>query len=249
MEWLHGDKGNMAERDPIDLIKEQLNGIEKLTGLHADHEAFQQWYNDTRTILEKVFSSKSIHYQNFVALKFREMSVKAFASPEIDKINVQRYRKDLENVRNVLQGAIKELTLDRTLFKKIQTTPRTVEVSLKGEYFISSGISDLEMLKAVESAFEGTGLEPIRGSEAIQKGSLINQRIDQIRRARLGIYPLTPSGKEEVLIEIGIALGLGKEILLLYKKGTPFPGLLRQLNSIEYEHFSDLTEKLKKRIG
>jgi len=109
----------MAERDPIDLIKEELNGIEKLTGLHADHEAFQQWHTETKTILEKAFSSKSIHYQNFVALKFREMSIKAFASPEIDKINAQRYRKDLENVKNVLHGAIKELTLDRTLFKKI----------------------------------------------------------------------------------------------------------------------------------
>ncbi len=239
----------MVERDPIDLIKEQLNGIEKLTGLHADHEAFQQWHTETKTILEKVFSSKSIHYQNLVALKFREMSIKAFASPEIDKINAQRYRKDLENVKKVLQGAVKELTLDRTLFKKIQTTPRTVEVSLKGEYFISSGISDLEMVKAVESAFEGSGLQPIHGSEAIQKGDLINQRIEQIRRARLGIYPFISSEKGEVLVEIGIALGLGKEIILLYKKGTPFSGLLKQLNSIEYEYFSDLTEKLKKRIG
>jgi hypothetical protein len=238
----------MAERDPIDLIREQLNGIEKLTGLHADHEAFQQWHTETKTILEKVFSSRSIHYQNFVALKFREMSIKAFASPEINKINAQRYRKDLENVKNVLQGAVKELTLDRTLFKKIQTTPRTVEVSLKGEYFISSGISDLEMLKAVESAFEGSGLQPIHGSEAIQKGDLITHRIEQIRRARLGIYPLISSEKEEVLVEIGIALGLGKEIILLCKKGTPFSGLLKQLNSVEYEHVSDLTEKLKKRI-
>ena len=239
----------MPERDPIDLIREQLNGIEKLTGLHADHEVFQRWHTETKTILEKAFSSKSIHYQNFVALKFREMSIKAFASPEIDKINAQRYRKDLENVKNVLQGAVKELTLDRTLFKKIQTTPRTVEVSLRGEYFISSGILDVEMLKAVESAFEGSGLQPIYGSETVQKGDLINQRIEQIRRARLGIYPLISSEEGEVLVEIGIALGLGKEILLLCKQGTPYSGILKQLNSIEYEHFSDLTEKLKKRIG
>lgn len=239
----------MAERDPIDLIREQLHGIEKLTGFHADHETFQQWHTETKTILEKAFSSKSIHTQNFVALKFREMSIKAFASPEINKINAQRYRKDLEHGKNVLQGALKELTLDRTLFKKIQTTPRTVEVSLKGEYFISSGISDLEMLKAVESVFEGTGLLPIYGSETIQKGNFFHQRIEQIRRARLGIYPLISSEKEEVLLEIGIALGLGKEIVLLYKKGAPCSGVLKQLNPVEYEHFSDLTEKLKKRIG
>jgi hypothetical protein len=105
------------------------------------------------------------------------------------------------------------------------------------------------MVKAVESAFEGSGLQPIRGSEAIQKGDPINQTIEQIRRARLGIYPIISSEKEEVLVEIGIALGLGKEIILIYKKGGPISGLLKQLNSIEYEHFSDLTEKLKKTIG
>jgi hypothetical protein len=137
----------MPERDPIDLIKEQMNGIDTLAGLQADHEAFQQWHAETKTILEKAFSSKSIHYQSFLALRFREMTIKAFASPEIDKINTQRYKRDLEHAKNILYGAMKELTLDRTLFKKIQTTPKRVEVSLKGEYFISSGISDAELIK------------------------------------------------------------------------------------------------------
>jgi hypothetical protein len=239
----------MAERDPVDLIKEQLNGIEKLAGLHADHETFQQWFAETKSILEKAFSSRSIHYQNFLALKFRETSIKAFASPEIDKMNAQRYKKDLENAKAFLLGALKELTLDRTLFKKIQTTPKTVDVSLKGDYFISSGISDPEMVKAIESAFEGSGLQPIYGSATLSKGDLLNQRIEQIRRARLGIYPLISSGKGEALLEIGIALGLRKEIILLHQKGTPLSGLLKPLNLIEYENFSDLTEKLKGRIG
>jgi len=239
----------MPERDPIDLIKHQLNGIDKLTGLHADHEVFKQWYMETTTIIEKAFSSKSIHYQNFLALRFREMSVKAFASPEIDKINAQRYKKDLENVKNILQGAIKELTLDRTLFKKIQTTPRTVEVSLRGDYFISSGISDGETAKAIESAFEGSGLNAIYGIHAVEKGESLHKRIEQIRRARLGVYPLVSSERGEVLLEIGIALGLGKEIIVLHKKGTPFSGLFKPLNPIEYEHLSDLIEKLRKKIG
>jgi hypothetical protein len=45
----------MPERDPIDLIKEQLNRMDKLTGLHADDEVFKQWHSETRTILEKAF--------------------------------------------------------------------------------------------------------------------------------------------------------------------------------------------------
>ena len=239
----------MPERDPIDLIKEQLNRMDKLTGLHADHEVFKQWHTETRTILEKAFGFKSIHYQNFLALRFREMSVKAFASPEIDKINAQRYKKDLENVKNILQGATKELTLDRTLFKKIQTTPKTVEVSLKGEYFISSGISDGEMTKAIESAYEGSGLSPILGAQAISKGETLHQRIEQIRRANFGIYPLPSPEKMDVLLEIGAALGMGKDVILLYQKGSPLPETFKQLDLIEYENFSDLAKKLRKKIG
>src|SRR4030042_5215546 len=103
----------------------------------------------------------SLHHQNFLAPRFREMSVKAFASTEIDKINTVRYKKDLENVKNILQSAIKELTLDRTLFKKIRTKPKTVEVTLKGEYFTSSGIEDPELIQAAKIAFEGSELIPI----------------------------------------------------------------------------------------
>ena len=62
----------MAERDPIDLIKEQLHGIDKLTGLHADHEVFRQWHTETKTILEKTFSPRSIHYQNFLPSTFEK---------------------------------------------------------------------------------------------------------------------------------------------------------------------------------
>jgi len=239
----------MAERDPIDLIKVQLHGIEKLTGLHADHEAFQQWHTETKTILEKAFSSRSIHYQNFLALRFREMTVKAFASHEIDKINIQRYKKDLENVKNILHGAIKELTLDRTLFRKIQTTPKTVEFSLKGEYFVSSGISDAQMIKAIESAFEGSGLRPLYGAQPNRKGESLPQRIEQIRRARFGIYTLPNPEEMDAMLEIGVALGLGKEVIVLCKKGSPLSETLKQLNLTEFENLSDLTETLRKKIG
>jgi len=239
----------MAERDPIDLLKEQLNRVDGMAGLHADHDIFQQWHTETKTILEKTFSPKSIHYQNFLALRFREMSVNAFASPEIDKINAIRYKKDLEHVKNILQSAIKELTLDRTLFKKIQTTPKTVEVSLKGEYFISSGILESEMILAIKSAFEGSGLSPIHSGDIIQKGESLSHRIDQIRQTRFGIYDLSASLMSDVFLELGIALGMGRETIIIYKKGFSLPETIKQLKGIAYENLSDLTEKLRKRIG
>ena len=236
----------MAERDPIDLIKDRLSRVEEMVGLHADHENFKHWHNETKTILEKVFGSKSIYCQNFLALRFREMSVKAFASPEIDKINAARYKKDLENVKNILQSAIKELILDRTLFKKIQTTPKTVEVSLKGEYFISSGIDEPDLIQAVKNALEGSGLNPILGMDASQKGKSFRQRIDQIKRSKFGIYDLSILEKIDTLLELGMALGMGKEAIIIYKKGSPLPETMKQLDQIEYQNLPDLTEKLRK---
>ena len=238
----------MAERDPIDLIKDQLNRIEELAGLHADHENFKHWHSETKTILEKIFGSRSIHYQNFLALRFREMSVKTFASAEIDKINAARYRKDTENSKNILQSAIKELTLDRTLFKKIQTTPKTVEVTIKGEYFISSGIEESDLLKAIENALEGSELSPIPDMETSRKVESLHQRIDQIKRSKFGIYDLSAPENTDAYLELGAALGMGKEVIMIYKKGTPLSDTMTKLNRIEYEGLSDLTEKLRKKV-
>ncbi len=238
----------MAERDPIELIKGQLNRADEMVGLHADHENFKHWHSETKTILAKVFSPKSIHYQSFLALRFREMSVHAFASTEIEKINAGRYKKDLENTRNILQSAIKELTLDRTLFKKIQTTPETVEVSLKGEYFISSGIQEADLTQAIKSALEGSGLTLTSGGEAFLNAESLRQRIDQIKHAKFGIYDLTTAAKTPVLLELGAALGIGKEAIIIHKKGFSFPEWMGQLNGIEYENFSDLIDKLKRKV-
>jgi hypothetical protein len=238
----------MAERDPIDVIREQLGGVDGLAGVHPEHDLFLSWHSETKAVLEKIFSSRSIHYQSFVALRFREVSAKGFASPEIDKINAGRCRRDLESVKNILQGAIKELTLDRTLFKKIQTTPKTVDVALKGEYFVSSGILNPEMNQAIEKAFEGSGLTPVCTLEARGKGMSLRDRIEQIKRGRFGIYDVSGAAREEVLLELGAAIGLGKEVFLLHNKGSTLPAVVRDIHPVEYEGLADLSERLKKKI-
>ena len=233
----------MAERDPIDLIRDQLNGIEGLIGLHVKDERFKQWHEETRMILEKAFSPKSIHCQSFLALRFQEMGKTPFASPEIDKINAGRYKRDLENVKNVLQGAIKELTLDRTLFKKIQTTPQSVEVTLKGDYYVSSGIDHPGLLQSIHMAFEGCGLNPLHGEEVP-----FQQRIDRIKRSQFGIYDLSNVGKPDVWLEIGAALAMGKKVYPLCKRGASLPEAIQSFDRIEYDDFPSLTEKLKKSL-
>ena len=238
----------MAERDPIEVIREQLNGVDGLTNLHADHEAFTRWHGETKTVLEKIFSPKSIHSQSFVALRFREMSGKFFASPEIDKINAARYKRDLETAKNILQGAIKELTLDRTFFKKIQTTPKTVEVALKGEYFISPEDLEPQIIQAIHSTYLGSNLNPSFRPEGNVPPSSFQQRLDQIKRAKFGIYDLSIPDRGQSILELGAALALGRETILICKEGAVPPEAVRHLDRIEYENPSDLTEKLRKKM-
>jgi hypothetical protein len=238
----------MAERDPIDVIRDQLGQADSMGNLHADHEAFKQWHSETQTILEKCFSPKSVHCQNFLALKFREIAVKAFGSPEIDKINATRYRKDLETAKGLLHGAIKELTLDRTLFKKIPTTPRTVDVAFRGECFVSIGAADFQTAQAIEQAVEGTGLSLVWSDETSRKGEPLPQRIEKIRRARVGLFVVSPPAEADVLVELGIALGMGKEIWVFHGKDLPTSATLKALEPAEYASLLDLTEKIRKRV-
>jgi hypothetical protein len=238
----------MPERDPIDLIRDQLGNADTMASLHADHEAFKQWYSETKIILEKCFSSKSVYTQSFLALKFREIVVKAFGSPEIEKINAARYRRDLENTKNILQGAIKELTLDRTLFKKIPTTPKTVDVPFQGECLLSIGFPEPSMVQAVGQAFEKEGLNLVWSDEMSRKGGTLAQRIERLRRVRIGVFILDTSEEADVLIELGIALGMGKETWVFYRKGTFLFHTLQFLEPKEYGELSELTEKLRQRM-
>jgi hypothetical protein len=234
----------MAERDPIDLMKEQLQGIEGLTGLHANHEKFKRWHEDTRLILEKAFGSKSIHCQSFTALRFQEMGKTPFASHEIDRLNASRFKRDLEIARNILQGVIKELTLDRTLFKKLQTTPKSVEVTLKGEYFLSASIENQGLAQAVRMAFEGSGLT----ADVAQKGEPIQDRINRVKQALFGIYGVSDKGSGEGMLELGVALTLGKKTLLLCHRETSLPDFLKGMDFLEYEFQEDISGLLKKAL-
>jgi hypothetical protein len=42
---------------------------------------------------------------------------------------------------------------------------------------------------------------------------------------------------------------MGKEVIIIYKKGFPLPETMKSLNRVEYENISDLTEKLRKKVA
>jgi nucleoside 2-deoxyribosyltransferase len=85
--------------------------------------------------------------------------------------------------------------------------------------------------------------------ETSRKGVSFHQRINQIKRSKFGIYDLSTPEKTDTLLELGVALGMGKEVIVIYKKGFPLPETMKQLKRIEYEDVSDLTEKLRKKVS
>ena len=74
------------------------------------------------------------------------------------------------------------------------------------------------------------------------------KEIDQIKHAKFGIYDLSTSEKTDTYLELGAALAMGKETIIIHKKGTPLPERMKPLKRIEYENVSDLTEKLRKKV-
>ena len=104
------------------------------------------------------------------------------------------------------------------------------------------------MNQAIENAFEGSGLTPACTVELRGKGISLRDRVEQIKRARFGIYDVSGAEREEVLLELGAAVGLGKEVFLLHKKGSILPAAVRDFHAIEYEGLTDLSERLKKEM-
>lgn len=69
---------------------------------------------------------------------------------------------------------------------------------------------------------EEFGLEAVRADEIYGPGLIISDVVDQIQRAQVIIADISPANPN-VYFEVGYALALRKQIILLAKKGTPLP--------------------------
>jgi hypothetical protein len=60
----------------------------------------------------------------------------------------------------------------------------------------------------------------------------LQQRIDQIKRASFGIYDISNTEKFDTLLELGAALGLGKKVVIVNKRGFSIPDSVKSLERI-----------------
>lgn len=86
----------------------------------------------------------------------------------------------------------------------------------------------------VRSVCESFGLEAVRADELYGPGLIIRDVVDQIIRARVVIADITPPNPN-VYFEVGYALALNKQIILLAKKGTELPFDVSAFRVLFYE--------------
>jgi hypothetical protein len=73
----------------------------------------------------------------------------------------------------------------------------------------------------IKDAFEGSGLTPIYGAEVSQTGGSLHQRIDQIRRAKFGIFDPSTSEKTDVSLNWVQPLAWKRRSPLFIGRATP----------------------------
>ena len=123
----------------------------------------------------------------------------------------------------------------------------TVDVPFQGDCFLSVGPSELQLVQAIEMALAGGDLNLTCSDETSRKSEPLRERIEKIRRAKLGIFSLSVPEEADILVELGIALGMGKEVWVVHRKGTLIREALQFLDQIEYEDLPGLTEAMRKR--
>ena len=119
-------------------------------------------------------------------------------------------------------------------------------------YFVAHEFSKQEkddLRRAIEDAFEGTGLEAYYANSEVRSGMTILERIkERIFSAQFGIYDITTK-RPNVFVELGLAMAAKKPFHIICRKRTKIPADLAGLDRIEYGTYKELTELLKIKIS
>lgn len=101
--------------------------------------------------------------------------------------------------------------------------------------------------KTVANVFDSLGHEFYCAGESADKGiegqSLLLEICQEIFSASFGVFDLS-SGDLDVYLEMGIALGLNRPIVVTAREQTSIPAMLREHNIITYTNLSDLQTQL-----
>ena len=97
------------------------------------------------------------------------------------------------------------------------------------------------------SAFDGLGVEVVRGDEVRAKGAILSHIVRQMLSARIIIANVN-GRNPNVMYELGIAHAMGKDVLIIAhtKEGAPFDISSRRI--LFYKDGRDLRDKLRNEL-
>jgi len=128
------------------------------------------------------------------------------------------------------------------------------------QYFVAHEFSKpsiIDLRRAIEEAFEGTGLKPFYADLEVRpvgtKKYILEKIKEKILTTQFGIYDITNITKPNVFIELAFAMAIDKPLYIICKINeetgkTEIPADLQGLDRIEYTAFGELTELIKKLI-
>ena len=114
-----------------------------------------------------------------------------------------------------------------------------------GHVFNKAQIDDLRL--AIEESFRRFSAFSISyADDKVRFQHIFAKIAHEIEHAALCIFELSDASKPNVFLELGYALGQGKECVMLVKRGSSIPSDLAGIGRIEYESMQDLKRQLDK---
>ena len=133
--------------------------------------------------------------------------------------------------------------------KTVAEMLRQVEDRLFVMMSISSENPELEdVLSAIRRASKSQGVDCTRVDEVEHSGKLTDLILDHIDKSRYLICDVSTE-RPNVYYELGYAHGRGKEVILIARYGSIVHFDIKDYNIIFYRNFTELEERIAKRIA
>jgi predicted nucleotide-binding protein len=122
---------------------------------------------------------------------------------------------------------------------------------IKGQVFVGheytkAAKDDLRPL--IKQALRGSGLEPWYADDELWDGHIFKDKIiHQIDSSIFGIYDISNPEALNVSLELGAAIALGRDYVIICESGTKIPSNLDGLDSIRYESYRQLRTELRRK--
>lgn len=126
-----------------------------------------------------------------------------------------------------------------------------VSDEIKGQVFVGHEYTKAardDLRDAIKQALRGSGLDLLYADDELWNGHIFRGKIiRQIDTSVFGIYDISNPEAPNVFLELGAAIALGRDWVIICKSETKIPSNLDGLDSIRYESYKQLRKELRKK--